>query len=901
MLGLLVGLALVGMLAGVVWMLDAGPLRFAFLDRPIATAIGALTPDLVAEVGETTLVRAGRGVALQVAGLRLLGRGGGTILSLPEVRVRPSLGALLRGRVVIARIDVADAALALRRRADGVWMVGAGTGDAGLPVGGVLGAAGGAGGQSAMPRITLARTRLSIDDERTGAITTLDDGDLVLSAHDGRLDVTLAAVLEVTSAGAAAPGRLRLPMRAEASAALASGGMLGDVQLALTGDAGAFQPLGDAGTPLTLAGVAATGTYLPAAETLRFTRLGETVGSSRLEATASIILRDTPTVTLDGTVDALTLAGLARLWPPALAPAVRGWLAANLRAGELRRCRVQLGLQTAAAPASTYDVACDFAGVTADYLAPLEPIRAASGSARLTAERFVVDVRSGTVGACRVDGGTLTMELGVDPTRATIVADVSGATSDVLALVERPPIAFVPPLGIVRTDVGGESRVHAELRLPIKAGLDATEVEVRATAGLTAASLPALAAGVGLSDGRLDVRIDGATVEVKGTASLTGLPAAAGPVQVALTASPQGSGGERQVALTLQGDGIGVKGRATIGAAGLTRIAVDLLRIGGSDVAGSVGRGSSGDWDVILGGPLLDLERLLGGTPLGATDTAALDAGYAVSLDLGRVRTRGGVDLRNVRGSLHGRGTSLGAFDLAAGLAAAGDVRATLASGGGQRPLSVTAPEAGLFLQAFAGMHQIVGGTLALDATTDPRGPLTFLEGTLVLRDFKVVRAPIVARILGLGSLGGIAALVQGDGLPIGEARIPFRWDGTRLALHDVRAIGAVGITADGVLDPTAGTVELRGNVIPAYSLNSVLGKVPVLGRFLVGAKGDGVFGIDYSVAGTTTDPKVSVNPLTSVAPTVLRSWFVEPFRAAAAGQAPRATPISAWRARRGR
>jgi hypothetical protein len=202
--------------------------------------------------------------------------------------------------------------------------------------------------------------------------------------------------------------------------------------------------------------------------------------------------------------------------------------------------------------------------------------------------------------------------------------------------------------------------------------------------------------------------------------------------------------------------------------------------------------------------------------------------------------------------------------------------------------VTVTSAAAGPLLQAVAGLQQIVGGSLALDATTDARGPLAFLEGALVVRDFRVIRAPVLAKVLGIGSLGGIAALVQGEGLPVSEAHFPFRWDGTRLAFHDVRAIGAVGITADGVLDRDAGTCDFRGNVIPAYSLNSALGRVPLLGRFLVGAKGDGVFGIDYRIAGATADPKVMVNPLTSVAPTVLRSWFVDPFRRNDGGRARR-------------
>jgi len=175
-------------------------------------------------------------------------------------------------------------------------------------------------------------------------------------------------------------------------------------------------------------------------------------------------------------------------------------------------------------------------------------------------------------------------------------------------------------------------------------------------------------------------------------------------------------------------------------------------------------------------------------------------------------------------------------------------------------------------------LEQIVGGRLKLDAVTDQRGPQEFVAGKLVLRDFKVVRAPVLAKVLAVGSLSGIAAMVQGEGLPVSKARVPFRWEAERFVFSEVRAIGAVGLTADGVIDRRAGTCDVRGNIIPAYTLNTVLGKIPLLGRLLVGGKGQGVFGIDYRVTGKLADPAVSVNPLTSVAPTVLRKWFIDPF-----------------------
>ena len=64
------------MIGGLFLRLRAAPIALPFLDAPIAAALGALAPELVAEVGSTTLARAGRGIALRVADVRLRDRDG---------------------------------------------------------------------------------------------------------------------------------------------------------------------------------------------------------------------------------------------------------------------------------------------------------------------------------------------------------------------------------------------------------------------------------------------------------------------------------------------------------------------------------------------------------------------------------------------------------------------------------------------------------------------------------------------------------------------------------------------------------------------------------------------------------------------------------------------------------
>ncbi len=59
---------------------------------------------------------------------------------------------------------------------------------------------------------------------------------------------------------------------------------------------------------------------------------------------------------------------------------------------------------------------------------------------------------------------------------------------------------------------------------------------------------------------------------------------------------------------------------------------------------------------------------------------------------------------------------------------------------------------------------------------------------------------------------------------------------------------------------------------MPAYTINSVLGNIPLLGDILTGTKGSGVFAATYRVIGKKSDPGVRVNPLSALAPGFLRN-----------------------------
>ena len=78
-----------------------------------------------------------------------------------------------------------------------------------------------------------------------------------------------------------------------------------------------------------------------------------------------------------------------------------------------------------------------------------------------------------------------------------------------------------------------------------------------------------------------------------------------------------------------------------------------------------------------------------------------------------------------------------------------------------------------------------------------------------------------------------------------------------------------------GNLFRNADVLDLEGTMIPAYALNSVFGHIPLLGEiFTGGEKGGGVFAATYRMTGPIEEPMVSVNPLSALAPGILRNVF---------------------------
>jgi len=183
--------------------------------------------------------------------------------------------------------------------------------------------------------------------------------------------------------------------------------------------------------------------------------------------------------------------------------------------------------------------------------------------------------------------------------------------------------------------------------------------------------------------------------------------------------------------------------------------------------------------------------------------------------------------------------------------------------------LDAQADDAGRVARALDLTRSMVGGRLELTLAVPPAGPMA---GRLRAENFRIARAPVLARILALGSFTGLRDVMAGDGIGFLFFDASFQLAAGKITLAEARGAGsALGLTLAGTVDRNRDLLDLTGTVVPAYTINSVLGNLPLVGEIFVGRKGEGVFAVSFAVNGPSERPEVSVNPLSALAPGFLR------------------------------
>ena len=141
-------------------------------------------------------------------------------------------------------------------------------------------------------------------------------------------------------------------------------------------------------------------------------------------------------------------------------------------------------------------------------------------------------------------------------------------------------------------------------------------------------------------------------------------------------------------------------------------------------------------------------------------------------------------------------------------------------------------------------------------------------KSNLKINDFKVKEVPVLAKLLTLASLQGIADLLTGEGIRFTDFEMDYETLGNTTNINELYAIGpAISLMMEGYIIKDELT-SLKGTLVPATTVNKTISKIPMLGDILVGKKiGEGVFGVSFKIKGPPKKLKSTVNPIKTLTP----------------------------------
>ena len=371
-------------------------------------------------------------------------------------------------------------------------------------------------------------------------------------------------------------------------------------------------------------------------------------------------------------------------------------------------------------------------------------------------------------------------------------------------------------------------------------------------------------------DAVFDVDLTPALVDVK-VLQAKKLPTK--PARASFLVRPLDGGGTRIEQATFNSDVLAASGVIELGQERtLRRIDLDHLAFGRSRIAASIRPRAPNGFIVAINGSRIDAEPFFDAFfNKAAGELPPLNVSLSTDLMI-----------LSERRSLHSVEGEFNYVESLESLRASGSINGEapinielVTTPEGPRRLTIAGTNAGALARTTGLFDDAVGGDLLVSASLRESDIGPVIDGRMEITDLRVMRASSLARVLSLASLTGLLDVMTGEGLYFARADVPFRFHDGLLEVIDARAFGpSLGITLDGEINGDTDEISMFGTLVPAYTINSVLGEIPLLGPLLVGREGEGVFALTYGISGPTEEPVITVNPLSALAPGFLRNFF---------------------------
>lgn len=294
------------------------------------------------------------------------------------------------------------------------------------------------------------------------------------------------------------------------------------------------------------------------------------------------------------------------------------------------------------------------------------------------------------------------------------------------------------------------------------------------------------------------------------------------------------------------------------------------FRLGDNDLKVRLKDLGADGWRADLRGAVLDLQSM------DKDGTSKLD----VTLDLDQVFLPDGKQLGKTVGTYIARHGHVHQIKLELSLPNSTSSSIRLTPLGDHQDLEIVTRDLGKLMDVtgvFQGMH---GGVATIHATRPlGKGGVPTGEGftgTVEAKGFRLSKTPSLTKLLTLTSISGVIDTLRGKEILFDEGQADVTVSPQEVRISKGRISGAgLSITFKGVVDRENNQINLKGHVIPLYALNSIVGKIPVIGHIIAGTKQDGgLLAVAYSVTGDTNSPNVSANPLSALTPGIIQDIF---------------------------
>lgn len=246
-------------------------------------------------------------------------------------------------------------------------------------------------------------------------------------------------------------------------------------------------------------------------------------GSGQLNET-----KDGWRLALDAQMDAITPERLLDLWPEALKPKTRTWIAQNVLQGDVDN--IQMALRVAPDTPTRSLLSFEFSDASVRFLKTMPPVTQATGHGVLQDKRFVVALDRGTVtapegGDVKLTGSTFIIpDVGVKGGAPAIVKlRTRSALTAALSLLNQPPLNVLDKVNLPVDLAQGQAALTGTLAFPLAKGTKPQDVEFDVSGDLLALQSDVLVKGRKLRAEKMALHADNGSVSIGGKGLIDGV------------------------------------------------------------------------------------------------------------------------------------------------------------------------------------------------------------------------------------------------------------------------------------------------------------------------------------------------------------------------------------------